>query len=178
MNTRMYLEGRQSQNGATLIVALVVLLIMGVTSASILQSTTLQHKMTTNMVDNAIAFHAAEDALVDLEGWLQSNTASLTVVNYSANISKPASSAVYSVDDTTSDTLKGLIESTVSNDFQKWKGLAFSVKDYTGIDELSSVAGETQVTIEKLSVSQYRIIVRNTGASDRAEVILESTIIL
>ena len=176
MSTRMYRVNGNKQRGATLIVALVILLIMGMSAASILKSTTLQHKMAGNLVDNTIAFHAAEDALIDLERWLIINGSSQATTKYVTGMNQPAGAAIYSVSDPESDGLKQLLID--SDDLEGWLNLAFGIRSYTSKDELSKSAQMTMGTIEKVGGRRYRIIVRNPGASGIAEVILESIVII
>jgi len=58
------------QQGAVLIVALVILLIMTVIGVSAMQVTVLEEKMAGSLRDKSIAFEAAEAALRDAEGVL------------------------------------------------------------------------------------------------------------
>lgn len=63
------------QQGATLIVALLILLVMTLTAVTSMQTTTLEEKMVSNSRDYSLAFEAAEIGLRTGENWLsvQSN---------------------------------------------------------------------------------------------------------
>ena len=172
----MYRVKGQYQSGATLIVALVMLLVMGISAASILKSTTLQHKMAGNFADSSIAFHAAEDALIDLERWLIINGSSQAATQYVAGMKPKNGAVIYAVSDPDRDGLKQLLID--SDDLKGWLDLASGVSSYTSNDELSDSAQMTMGTIEKIGGRSYRIIVRNPGASGSAEVILESVVII
>lgn len=64
-----------TQRGATLIVALIMLLLIAIIGVASMQSTTMQERMAGNMRDQNIAFQAAEAGLRDREAWLESLTA-------------------------------------------------------------------------------------------------------
>jgi len=66
------------QQGAVLIVSLIMLLIMTIIGLSAMQSTTLEEKMAGNYRNSNIAFQAAEDALRDSEKDIACNTTSCT----------------------------------------------------------------------------------------------------
>ena len=161
------------QQGATLVVALVVLLLLGFLAGSLLKSTALEQKMAGNLADQTIAFHAAEDALINIETWLLGNPAALHVP-YVQGMAPANQVRIYKVSQTGNTLKKTLVD---KNHLAKWLSLAYPVKDITGSAELSSTAGVTLATIEQvIGTDLYRIIVRNTGASGRAEVILESVV--
>lgn len=63
-----------AQRGATLIVALIMLLVLTVIGVAGMQDTTLQERMAGNMRDRNLAFQAAEAALRGGEKYLQSAT--------------------------------------------------------------------------------------------------------
>lgn len=61
------------QQGAALVVSLVILLVMTIISVTALRSTSMDEKMTSNTRQRQIAFNAAEAALRDAEAWLVAN---------------------------------------------------------------------------------------------------------
>lgn len=62
--------GMQRQRGAILVFALVFLAVLTMMGVSGMESTTLEERMSANMVDNETAFNAAESALQAGEAWL------------------------------------------------------------------------------------------------------------
>ncbi len=64
------LPGRRASRGVVLFVSLALLLALTIGSLSTAQITTLELRMARNGHDAAVAFHAAEAALLEAEGWL------------------------------------------------------------------------------------------------------------
>lgn len=67
------IHGVKNQQGAVLIVCLVILLVMTVLGVSNMQSTAVQYKMAKNNQDRQVAFQVAETALTKVERLLQEN---------------------------------------------------------------------------------------------------------
>ena len=158
---------RKSEQGAVLIVSLIMLLVMTVIGLAGMEVTNLEEKMAGNMRDRNIAFQAAEAALSDAEDYLQSTTL-LPAFNGSV-------AGLYSRD-------SDLWESV------NWTGTG-AVKTYSG-DGFDNLAEAPAYVIESLDVvsdsdslelgsaadtkSYYRISARAVGQTDTAEVILQS----
>lgn len=66
-----FYPSEQRQQGATLVVALIVLLALTLLSTSFLENNVLQSKMTANQQDIELAFQQAEDQLLAAEEWLE-----------------------------------------------------------------------------------------------------------
>ena len=60
--------------GATLIIALIMLVLIAIIGFGAMQTTTMEEKMAGNLRDNTISFQAAEAGLRDREDWLSSLT--------------------------------------------------------------------------------------------------------
>ncbi|WP_432471159.1 pilus assembly PilX family protein [Amphritea sp. HPY] len=166
------LYARQKQAGATLIVALIILLVMSISSASALQNITLQERMAANMLDKTIAFHAAEDALVEAEEWLLDGTQTRDVKKYPDDNAENIA-VIYTVSGT--ENLKQKLMGKAEGDLKKWQQYALSAEKY-GASENELMKIQVQVTIEKTGSNEYRILSRSTGRSGNAEVILESIV--
>jgi type IV pilus assembly protein PilX len=69
------LNTNKQQNGAVLIVALVMLLILTILGVAIMESSVIEERMAGNYMDRNRAFQGAELALRDAEQWIQSRTA-------------------------------------------------------------------------------------------------------
>lgn len=79
--------GQQHQRGAILVFALVFLAVLTMMGVSGMESTTLEERMSANMVDNEVAFNAAESALQAAEAWLiLQNTLPITSVDGSTTV--------------------------------------------------------------------------------------------
>lgn len=75
MNNQRYRRLRTGQQGATLVVALIVLLALTLIGTGALQSNILQSRMVANQQNQALAFQAAEIGLLDAEGVVASKSA-------------------------------------------------------------------------------------------------------
>ena len=63
------------QRGATLLVAMIMLVLISIIGFSAMQTTTMQERMTGNLKDKEISFQAAEAALRAKEKWLNKRVA-------------------------------------------------------------------------------------------------------
>lgn len=80
---------RTGQKGATLVVALIILLLMTIIGTVAMQGTTLEERMAGNTRDMNLAFQASEAALRAGEGWLN-NPANLATAESNAPLRCPA----------------------------------------------------------------------------------------
>ncbi|WP_290704180.1 PilX N-terminal domain-containing pilus assembly protein [Amphritea sp.] len=71
-----------AQRGATLVVALILLLVMALMASTSLQSNVLQLRMAANMQDETVAFEAAETALLYSEKWLSEQGEMPDLIHY------------------------------------------------------------------------------------------------
>lgn len=71
-----------TQHGATLLVALILLLVMTLMASTSLQSNVLQLRMAANMQDETVAFEAAETALRYAEKWLSEQDEMPGLIHY------------------------------------------------------------------------------------------------
>lgn len=62
-----------NQRGATLVIALIILLVMSMIGIANMQSSTMQERMAANTRQKTLAKYAAESALRDAENWLTGN---------------------------------------------------------------------------------------------------------
>lgn len=69
--------GRDSQGGATLVIALVILVIMSIIGISNMQTSTMQERMAANNRQKSLAKYSAESALKVAEKWLNTNVTSI-----------------------------------------------------------------------------------------------------
>jgi len=166
MNIRF--EGaRPRQQGAALVVSLVLLLVVTVLGVASMRTTTLQERMAGNLRDSNLAFQAAEAALREGEGFLEQATI------------PPFTGA------------DGLLQrQTDAGQASFWATFAWAsnsreapARDNTAetpryvIEELPAVPGEgDSVAFGALpEVGFYRITARGVGGTTDAIVILQST---
>lgn len=158
---------KKREQGAVLIVSLVMLLVMTMIGLAGMEVTDLEERMAGNMRDRNIAFQAAEAALNDAEDYLEGTTL------------LPA--------------FNGSVAGLYSRDSDLWETIDWAssgaVKEYAG-DGFDNLAETPVYIIESLEVvadsdslelgsavdtkSYYRISARAVGQTDTAEVILQS----
>ncbi len=176
---------KRYQRGATLVVALILLLVMAMMASTAIQSNVLQSRMAANMQDETIAFEAAETVLLYSENWLSKQTAMPDLILYD---DWHATSSEFVFDGRASSKLKKQLEdaSLVSH----WESRA---KQLTFFDASASIPGKVQeqprVSLELTdfdldnkkvkgpyapggSTARFRQLSRNTGATGDSEVIL------
>lgn len=164
------------QQGATLVVALIIVLVMGLTAASAMQNITLQEKMAGNMLDNSIAFHAAEDALFAAEQWIGA-TNPIPQANY--NNAKPLQLSAYNgianADAGNTALTEADLMSANSQVQANWEARAWDATAF-GAAVNADLLQPVQVTIEQISTSEYLVLAHSRGASGNAEVILRAVV--
>jgi type IV pilus assembly protein PilX len=99
-----------SQNGAVLVVSLIMLLLMTLIGISAMQSTVLEEKMAGNFKDKNIAFQAAESALRDAENLtdtLNGHTGMSNICTNGLCYTTPAGTSI--------STLEGLMSNALSS---------------------------------------------------------------
>lgn len=173
------------QRGATLIVALILLLVMTLMASTSLKSNVLQSRMAANMQDETIAFEASETGLTYSEQWLASQSSAPELVQFS-DLKSGLSDFV--VDSRSSSELKNkLLDLTKVS---QWEAGAQTVTAFNA-EPLTTVHEQPKVSLEltgftpddktqgydygeTTGVSLFRHLSRNTGKSGESEVILQS----
>lgn len=171
MNLRYSLK---SQNGAALIVSLLMLTVMTLLGVTAMQSNLLQEKMAGNFRDANTAFQAAEAALRDGENWLMTQTSE--PIPETSNSSTP-SSGVFDKD--TLGTQWWKIPSV-------WNTNALAFTGFSGIKSSPKRVVELQQFLDdgSLTIGQrqrpkgrmvYRVTSRGTGGTNTSSVTLQSS---
>jgi len=175
------------QRGATLVVALILLLIMALMAATSLQSNVLQLRMVANMQDESIAFEAAEAALRYSEKWLSEQSEMPDLILYGE---WHAASSEFVFDSSKDSLLKEKLDqlSSVSD----WESRAQLTKVLDGnAAQLKKLAEQPRVSLEfrqydadnktvkgsyqgESGSGLFRQLSRNTGATGNSEIILIS----
>lgn len=155
-----------NQRGATLIVAMILLLLITMIGVAGMQTTNMQERMAGAMMDRNQAFQSAESALRAAELYLSdTKSPAYTKMNSSA---KPGTLGFWeSFDwDTKSTTL----------DDEKYDVLA--AEPAYVIEKISTKAAGSSVQYKdapSTNVITYRVTAKATGLSSNTEVILQST---
>jgi type IV pilus assembly protein PilX len=177
------------QSGMSLFPALMFLLVLAVLGVSVLNSTLLQEKMTSNTKDTNIAFQAAEAGLRDAEADVAQNITSGTVFTPSCTggLCTPPSTWPTPV----STDISKVVDWSNSGQTRSYGG-------YTGAPALADVAAPPLYVIEKLSSlpvapggsvgsglappnsggTAYRLTVLATGVRPETRVVLQSTFLV
>ncbi|MEH6576687.1 MAG: PilX N-terminal domain-containing pilus assembly protein [Amphritea sp.] len=176
------------QQGATLIVALVMLLLITMIALTSMQGTAMQQHMSSNMKDRDIAFQSAEVGLRVAEQWLASKNSPNTYSYSSKECSGESVCRVYKTgpqNNPVDDDLDSL------NTVQNWLDKSLDISAFNG-GVIKGVSEQPRVTIELMDSQPddrdlgggygdsesgrniYRQTARSTGGSGRAEVILQS----
>lgn len=160
---------RGRQQGAALIIALVLLVIMTLLGLSSMRTVSLEEKMSGHTYDRSISFQATEAALREAEAWV------------AANKPTPAAGAAC--------TASGVCGRQTSGDVDMW--LDESITNWAEASEVESgsVSVTPQYLIEYLGNTfpcqpndpsanndcrRYRITARSNAGDDRANVMLQS----
>lgn len=161
-----------NENGAVLVVSLMLLLVMTLIGVTAVQTTTLEEKMSGNARDRELAFHSAEVALREGESYL--GQTALPSFNDSSGLYQPDRSLWRSVDwtDSTKVKIASGMDDAVDSDV-----LARKPSYY--LEELAeTVTTGTSVVIGFGSppvIGNYRVTAHGYGGSEAAEVVLQST---
>ena len=149
MNTEYVGLGRAShQRGATLLVAMIMLMLITIVGFSAMQTTTMQERMSGNLRDKELSFQAAEAALRSREAWLADQKSAPTIA-----------------DDFVEYGTEGSIDLK-----------AVSADPEAKLEEKYFIPDSLDIGHEpKTGVDLYRIEARGRGQSDSSRTDLEST---
>lgn len=164
-----HLDG--AQHGATLIVALILLLILTLIGVAGMQDTTLQEKMVGNMRDRNLAFQAAESSLLGGEKFLQSAT--LPGFANSGGLINKNYPGLRSGDPAFWDVYPWASNSRTHTQFSELGAAPRYV-----IEEVPTVfapIGESMKFGSLKEIKSYRVTARAVGGTTDAVVILQST---
>jgi type IV pilus assembly protein PilX len=161
-----------AQRGATLIVALILLLILTLVGVAGMQDTTLQEKMVGNMRDRNLAFQAAEAGLRGGEKYLQ--TATLPAFNNAGGLINSAYTGLRPGDPSFWDTYPWATNSRAySTTFSELTAAPRYV-----VEEVPTViapVGESMKFGILKEIKSYRVTAKASGGTTDAVVILQST---
>jgi len=165
----------KKQQGAVLIVSLLIMLIMTLISVAGLRTTTLEEKMVTNIRDKNIAFEAAEAALQEAEGVVEAEISMAaydttgtdgkydnTIVDIEGNITWVAGT-----DCAASADIVGTYTNTAP---------CYAIQNYASVVQGTDVLNQGNYggNTGAGTLEMFRITARGTGASDNTQVILQT----
>jgi len=177
----MYCSSMQKQQGAVLIVSMIILLLLTILGVTSMRNTSLEERMAGNARDRHIAFEAAEAALVDAEEFLS------TVATTGA-FDNDGSDGLYNDDESYAnieefvdwdgvDPTRGFISAT---NIGTGEGIATPPKyvvqfvnsfgtevDRTNLDNYGQGTGGGKTGL-------FRVTARGTGSSDNSVVFLQT----
>lgn len=161
-----------AQQGAALITALLLLVVLTILGVSVMQMSRVQEKMAGNTRDINVGFEAAEAALRNAEALIDQQTL--------APIGCPTAPPPCTF------WIAGAVGDVASQSPEWWKANAAPFKDASG-NPMSGVAENPQFVIEQIAVDTgittppvanrvfYQVTARSTGASGLANTIVQST---
>ncbi len=161
----------QKQQGAVLVVALIVLLVLTLVGVASLQSTSVDERMAGNLRDLNLALQATDSALREAEG----------IIDGFANTTGfGTGGGLYSLGNAPDPFADSTWTGASSNVSTLGLGLPNNPRFF--IELIGDFSDETGTEINVLNYGQssegavtvFRIVARGTGAADKAQVILES----
>lgn len=172
-----------AQQGAILVISLLLLLVMTLLGLTAMQVTRTQERMAGNMRDVNIAFQSAESGLRDAENRLR-----LAVARPETCATTPC--AVPSVWERNLPGVEPIIPENLRNQTGDWWSTHAQEYGVAGVHEIQQAAADPRVLIQdagfvadSLTIGHgppegrnfYRITARSTGATETAQAVLEST---
>lgn len=163
-----HFRSSRRQRGATLIVALVLLVVVTLLGVASLRGVLLQERMAANQYDRSLAFQAAEAALRAAEAYVETNVPVPTGSGCTAGVcATPEPDATPRWEDSS---------------FDGWQSLSTQLGALTGTAPqyiIEYMGGDfpcdpRDPTGSASACKRYRITARSQPASDRATVILQS----
>ncbi len=152
MHSQTQIINRRSQQGATLIVGMIMLLLMAIIGVSAIQNTTLQERMSGNMRDTTMALQAAEVAIRYVEEDYLSTFLELDVgadysdCNSGCQIINSLDQASAPLDDLLADS-------------SDWEGKTVTYGSFVGTDGTTTIPAPTNSELIHQVASRPRLIV-------------------
>lgn len=180
-----------SQQGAVLIVGLIMLFSLTMLGVGAMSSNLLQQRMATNMGDMAIAFNSADTLLRERQKWLV-DISSEPVVKSTCNADQDC---IYDAREK-----KSLLATNYGDEWwnnpltmsQSWWNANAQEYGTASTVDLANVASDARIAIEwlqtesdslqegetttKSGITYYQMTVRGTGSTDLSEVVLQATV--
>ena len=177
----VYFQSRQKQQGAVLIISMIILLLLTILGVTSMRNTSLEERMAGNARDRHIAFEAAEAALIDAEEFL-GTVATTGAFDTNGSDGLYSDDSAYAnietyVDWEGTDPTRSFISAT---NLGTGEGVATAPKyviqfvssfgtdvDRTNLDNYGQGTGGGKTGL-------FRVTARGTGSSDNSVVILQT----
>ncbi|MCV6610873.1 MAG: PilX N-terminal domain-containing pilus assembly protein [Amphritea sp.] len=177
-------HGLVRQQGATLIVALIVLLALTLIGSGALQGNILQSRMVANQQNQELAFQASEAGLQAAEGWLGGLVVEPDIVSY-RNWTAQSTALVF---DSRGGDLSLIKQLAAPASTKNWQQRARTMQSYN--PAATTIPGAPDITVELIaierdeissdpdgdstSLDRFRQVSRSLGQSGQSEVILQT----
>jgi len=167
------ISSNMQQQGAVLVVSLIVLLLMTIIGVSSIKTTTLEERMAGNLRDQNLAFQSAEAALIEGENFLENNvlivTDSSSGIHDKGNAPDPFDAGTWSDD---------ALSVAASLDINNEQGARYFIEK---IGDVSGPATGKNLTFDPSggapdsgNVTGYQVVAIGRGASGQAQSVLVS----
>ena len=173
-NTIPQITPRHRQEGAVLVVTLMILLVVTLLTVSNMRSSILEEKMAGNTNDRNVAFQAAESALREGETFLESIVSLGDFQGQAGLFGRTDDEPVFHNGTTWSDSTNHVVAGTDVGTYQRPQ---YFIKNMTTVPGVSGALNMSGYGDNKGSgdVTIFRVTVKATGTSaDSAEVILRT----
>src|SRR5690554_632309 len=161
-----------SQQGATLIVGLIMVLLMTIIGLSAIRGSGLQEQMAGNMRDRQLAFQAAEAALREAESNLDAPPEAVPIGTAGFIVSLDKSGAAFWQDFNNWQGSAATYSETIDNVSERPQYLVEAIDFYSSGVDGSSV--DLASLLSRGMERRYRVTARAVGGSTDAVVILQS----
>lgn len=162
----------KAQGGATLAVALILLLIVTLLGISAIQMTQMQEKMSANLEDKTLAFNAAESAVIAGEQWILALSGQPSA---EASCTQPCVHEPYNIDFGVQTnawwTANG---ASYGSSLKNIATRARYVVEFLQYVPDTPIVGNASVASK--GIYYYQITARGTGATDNAVSIIQTTV--
>ncbi len=170
---------RQRQQGVSLVMVLILLVVMSILGIAVLRSSAMQERMTANLRDRSLAFQAAETALRFAQEDVLGNDA-ISDLQYGKTLQelRTAGLPVTCVTDSICDQTLATPETPVAKTAPDGKS-TYTI-EYLGIGKGSQVQGVCETTAGAASYQCQRPMFRVTAhgrSPGQAEVVLQANVI-
>lgn len=182
---------KYKQQGAILIVALVMLMVLTLLGVSGITTTQMQERMAGNEQENAYAFETAEAILRTAEQYIENNVTSLDAFDTDGTdgLYNSETDSLWSKIDWEGSDSSNNLEAIMANDTSNNIKGAYIIEHFATfqVEQTSTTIGDTgskgvssdsglgsTSSTSTISVSQFRITARGLGAGGRGRVYLQA----
>ncbi len=170
---RHAIPSKTKQNGATLIVSLLILLVMTLLGVTAMQTNILEEKMSGNSQDVSLSLQAAEAALREGEAYIETIVSPATAFDGSTEWLYPDDTNVDVSADTTWTTARIYQTGDITNVTTRPKYIIELVGEIGSASDDINISGYGESSGTG-SVNGFRVTAKGTGGSDSTVTLLQS----